>query len=260
MHTYYSYIFFTLYFLFSIIGIYVYLHFNSFFSHKDKELKNNVKNVLLITDKILLSMSKNDNNEIVDLKEFPKELYKYIRKPTPLFLSESILYISTSEETESNLDINRCISISSLLFKKEIPLIFVKLDKRTRLLYNILVEELSLRHVLVMRFYIDKIESIIKDNHEECLENVRKYFPILKIVGEEILNLNDEHSFSSLEYFTENINIKHKKKYSENEIKSLCTAFSAITNIKIPKIYISVDIIALSLIYYFKIRKNNYVL
>lgn len=236
-----------------------YFRYTDYVSKNNKELKYNVRDVLLVSRKLLFSMSKNHKDIKIDnVKLFPDELYKYIGKPTPNFLSKCIINNSNYNKENDFYDINRCISISSILFRKEIPLIFVKLDKRTKNLYELIFEELSLRHVLIMKFYIDKIEQLINENKDKYDKYIDLYASELEIIGEEILSLSEEYSFSSLEFFTENINKKHNKQYTCDQVKSLCTAFSAITNIKIPKVYINIDIIALSLYHYFKLRKPVY--
>lgn len=246
---YYSYIFFTIYFLSITVAIFIYFHHMYVSERKKAESNLNLKNILLVNKDLILKSKKRSSAE-ADVTVFPEDLYKYIRKPTPQFLSEMLLVNAGIEKNETINDIFRCISISSLLYKKEIPLVFVKLDNRTKQLYFLILEELKLKHILVMNFYLEKIKDIIKNNCDEYNSLVNMYLPDLAIIGEEILKSNEEYSFPSLDCFTEKVNILHQRTFTKEEMQSLCTAFSAITSMKIPKMYIKIDILTLSLIYY----------
>jgi hypothetical protein len=209
----------------------------------------NIRNIILVNKNLLLKSKKFIKNDF-ELNVFPDELYKYIRKPSPEFLSKMLLAYSCRDKTDEINDIYRCISISSILYRKEIPLVFVKLDNRTKRLFHLICDDLSLKHILVMNFYLEKIKDIIKNNKEEYNGLVNRYVKDLDIVGEGILKANEEFSFPSLVCFTEKINKKYQRNFTEAEVQSLCSAFSAVTAIKIPKMYIKIDIVTLSLIHF----------
>jgi len=178
MSMFYSYIFFIVYFLSVSLGVIIYFHY---VYYKDKCNKNsnvNLKNIILVNKKTLLKSKKRSEVSNEDLIQFPAELYNYIRKPSPSFLSEMLLYVSTNEKTKEITDIFRCISISSILFNKEIPLIFVKLDERTRILLSLIEKDLELKNVLIMSYYLQKIKDIIlnnNDEYEKCLRNFKDH-------------------------------------------------------------------------------------
>lgn len=255
MQMYYSYIFFTVYFVSITVAIFIYFHFITTSENKRAQSNLNVKNILLVSKNLLFNSKIKIKSDLV-IHVFPPELYRYIRKPTPEFLSEMLLLNAGRDRNEETNDIFRCISISSFLYKKEIPLVFVKLDDRTRKLFYLINEELKLKHILVMNFYLEKIKDIIQNNKVEYESIVNLYASELPIIGEEILKSNEEYSFSSLQCFTDRINRKYRRTFTNSEIQSLCSAFSAITAIKIPKMYIKIDIITLSLIHY-KTSKDN---
>lgn len=255
MQLYYSGTFFIIYLVFIILGIGFYFYFLYSYNIKSKRSNLNLKNIILVTDKLLKDNKKDLGEVNSNLDEFPYHLKQYIKKPTPLHLSEMLLYICSQEKSEEIFDIFRCITISSILFKKEIPLIFVKLDTRTQKLLDLITEDLKLKNVLIMSFYLEKIRDIISDK-EEYHSFVDNFKDDLVYIGEHILFYNNENSYPSLDCFTSEINLKIGKDLTKQQIKSLCTAFSAVTAMKIPKSYVKIDSLSLSLIHYKKSKEH----
>jgi len=259
MDIYFSYIFIFIYFSFTTIAIYVYIHY---MYSKDKINENFKSTNLKLINKKLLTSNKYKKYIIKNRIKFPKDLYKYIKKPDSGEIANLLLTMppNINNTTDNDIqDIYRAITISSLIFNEEIPLYCYILDDRTKELYHMVMLDLKPIYVIILDFFNEKIKEIVSNDIENYNFQVETYNKELIVVGTEIIEESKNNSFPSLEYFTDKINKKYNKSFNDYEVQSIATAFSAISNIKIPAIYINLNIISLSLINFtiFKFRGLN---
>ncbi len=234
MNNYFSYIFIFSYFSVTTIAIFMYIHYRY---SKDK-INENFKstNLKLINKKLLTS------------NKYKKYIIKLTMPP------------NINNTTDNDIqDIYRAITISSLIFNEEIPLYCYILDDRTKELYHMVILDLKPNYVVILDFFNEKIKEIVNNDIETYKQQIDSYQEELVIVGTEIIETSKHISFPSLECFTNIINKKYNKSFIEYEVQSIATAFSSISNIKIPNVYINLNITSLSLIYFniFKFRGLN---
>lgn len=242
-----SFIFYLIYLIVLVIfSIKAYRYFD-----KKYHVDITSKNTIIVSEKRIIKTTKQSKN-IEKLTGFPFNLDMYIREPSSDIISTMLIETLSVEKTNDIYDIYRCITISSVLFNTHIPLHLICIDTRTKELYNYLKTELDLKYVVVMDRHKEKIkEAVINDFiNTEALNN--KYHYRVSKVGQIILDYSDKGSFPGINELTRKVNLllSDDEQLTVIETKSLATAFSAITMIKIPHVYINCDMLAMVLMHF----------
>lgn len=201
-----------------------------------------IKNTIQITSKRILRNKKiNDDLEVV--YDFPLRLNKYIQKPTSKVISKLLFEVCSNNKTEDLLDICRCVTISSVLFNIPIPIQLVCLDSRTKNLYQTALEDLELKYVLILDQHYEKINEVIAKETIDFQTIRNTYISSLYLVGRMLIECSSDDSYPAIDSFAILVNKLVDKRFhlSIEQVKSLATAYAAITLIKIPKSYTNFD-------------------
>lgn len=216
-----------------------------------------IKNTIQITTKRILKNKKiNDDLEVV--YDFPLKLNKYIQKPTSKVISKLLFEVCSNNKTEDLLDICRCVTISSVLFNIPIPIQLVCLDSRTKNLYQTVLEDLELKYVLILDQHYEKINEVIAKETIDFQTIRNTYISSLYLVGRMLIECSSDDSYPAIDSFVILVNKLVDKRFhlSIEQVKSLATAYAAITLIKIPKSYTNFDKLFIVMVHFVSENKS----
>lgn len=189
------------------------------------------------------------------LNEFPSELQKYIKNYTALQLSRVLLEYQTE-------DARRAITIASVLNQFHIPTTFKLIDLRTKELYLFLITEQDMVYVLKSDYDLITIAFNKFKFHESSVnyEYTKRYYNHLVLVGGLMLRHSTHNAYPSLENFVAVFKQHFKASQllpSDTEIKSMITAWAALTGLPIPSSYKNNDMLTANLVCFSKRVKTK---
>lgn len=202
-----------------------------------------------IPEKLIEAIRIKEEDELTDI---PKHLQKMIRKPTDGIILERMFFIHNGEkDSQMVLDLRRITTLMASITKVAIPLEMILLDSRTKALYALVKEQLELVHVNYNLNYPIVAQRYMVENND--LNMWSNYETGMLTVGLFVLSYSNSLSYPCIDIFCDNVRSTFATKRPESErlsdqdIRSMVTAFSAIAKIKIPKSYVNEDAMAIVL-------------
>ena len=187
-------------------------------------------------------------------REFPRELEKYVVKPTPADFSIWILELGSMDE-KSMLDVKRAITAAAAFHNQRIPKLLRLLDSRTRALWVRLGFDMELRGVDIHQLRQEVTARSV--NGAEPSYDVEMVRQLLPLVGESIIT-HAEDQFPCLSIFAGNLT-RHRDLSvglsltllgRPSVVQSLATAYAVKSGFTIPASYVRCDSLALQLAEY----------
>lgn len=187
-------------------------------------------------------------------QEFPRHLQTFIRNATPNKLANWVHeFLELREETDATVDAKRAITIASALYGFPIPGILLEVDERTAVLLSLF--ERSMRSMYVPRLKLSG-ERPATDIFTDQQLLIAKYYKPFLIVNKIMMSIAAEKSYPGfaffVDYFRDNAKLVTPREFTDNEIRSMVTAYASLTKTCVPYEYINVDDLAKKMVVRFK--------
>lgn len=186
-----------------------------------------------------------DPEEQKKVEVFPFSLTPFMQKLNVIEVGQEMMKVYTNkEDSESLRDICRAITIASALYGFEIPLLLLAFDKRTIALYQSFLFTQQLREIPKMIEHSEEKEKELQafiEQHGNC----RQYIQLFPVAAKALLYASSNGHYAGFPCYSSAFNRMNDtyfdKKFSHEEIRSVTTAFAAVTFMQIPLSYISLD-------------------
>ncbi len=182
-----------------------------------------------------------------DIREFPPVYNKFIHEPasnaTASWLRE---IITLTNPSETALDKIRVVTIVAAIYDRLIPEKLVRIDSRTKELYKSLLYELELVDVVM------KAKDSLPMTTSTPPANLSTLYGMTDVVGGHLISCASRGKYGSFEFFASTCRSKMTRAQitiSHADIKSMATAYAAMSQIKIPRSYVVYDKLAVALMY-----------
>lgn len=190
----------------------------------------------------------------IELKDeiFPFSLTPYMQKLNVIEITDIVMRVYKERPIDHDelRDVCRAVTIASAMFGFEIPLLLLALDNRTLQFYHSFKYTQQLRAVPNAFQYEETRQQQIEDYQRN--NSVQPYYELFPIVSKAILYACVNGNYVGFTCYSSIFNRMNdsvfSRKLSHDEIRSVTTAFAALTFMQIPLSYVSLDNLALSLI------------